>query len=89
MKKNITICMGSSCFARGNRENLAVVEEFIKTNNLVDEIKIEGSCCEENCAKGPNIIIDDKLYGNMDPLALRDLLRENFLTGRKQDERNG
>ena len=28
MKPKIVICMGSSCFSRGNEENLKVVEDF-------------------------------------------------------------
>lgn len=28
--KKILICMGSSCFARENRENLQVIEEFLR-----------------------------------------------------------
>ena len=34
MKRKIVICMGSSCFARGNEENLRVIEDFLKSNNL-------------------------------------------------------
>ena len=28
----IVICMGSSCFARGNEENLRIIESFIAEN---------------------------------------------------------
>ena len=28
-KLNITVCMGSSCFARGNEQNLAFLESYI------------------------------------------------------------
>ena len=31
-KLNITVCMGSSCFARGNAQNLEFIENFIKEN---------------------------------------------------------
>ena len=33
-KLNITVCMGSSCFARGNQENLAYIEEYIKEHGI-------------------------------------------------------
>jgi NADH:ubiquinone oxidoreductase subunit E len=29
-KINITICLGSSCFARGNNKNLEFVQEYLK-----------------------------------------------------------
>ena len=36
--------MGSSCFARGNDENLDFLEQYIKENNLEAEIEVIGSC---------------------------------------------
>ena len=33
-KPKITICMGSSCFARGNERNLAACEEFLAANGV-------------------------------------------------------
>jgi len=33
-KINITVCMGSSCFARGNQQNLAFIEAFIKAHDI-------------------------------------------------------
>ena len=30
MKHDIVICMGSSCFARGNKRNLKIIEEYPK-----------------------------------------------------------
>jgi NADH:ubiquinone oxidoreductase subunit E len=30
----VKVCMGSSCFARGNLENLNFLETYIKENNL-------------------------------------------------------
>ena len=40
-KLNITVCMGSSCFARGNAQNLELIENYIKDNltrsfNIID-----------------------------------------------------
>ena len=29
-KLNISVCMGSSCFARGNNENLEFIEKYIR-----------------------------------------------------------
>ena len=34
MIKEIKICMGSACFARGNADNLRFIEDYIKENNL-------------------------------------------------------
>ncbi len=74
--KNIKICMGSSCFARGNDQNLEFIEKYIKENNLEAKIEITGSRCENICAKGPNIIIDGVSYYGVDKNKLEELLKE-------------
>lgn len=66
--------MGSSCFARGNDENLEFIEKFIKENNLEANIEITGSRCENICADGPNIIIDGVSYHGVDKEKLKELL---------------
>ncbi len=61
-KLEITICMGSSCFARGNSDNLEFLENYIKENKLESKIELVGSRCEGKCEDGPNIIINGKEY---------------------------
>jgi len=78
MKNKIVICMGSSCFTRGNKRNLAVIENFIKEKNLGQEIELLGSCCEGKCAIGPNIEINGKLYNTVEAEALLEILEETF-----------
>ena len=41
--KSILICMGSSCFARENRENLGLIEEYLRSHKLEDSVRIEVS----------------------------------------------
>lgn len=61
-KIEIVVCMGSSCFARGNAQNLEFIENYIKDNNLDAKIELAGSRCEGKCADGPNIIINGIEY---------------------------
>ena len=75
MTIEIKICMGSSCFARGNADNLEFLENYIKENNLDAEIELYGARCENICDKGPNIIINDKVYNNITPEKIVELLR--------------
>ena len=60
--KKILICMGSSCFARENRENLQVIEEYLRNKGLSDCVHIEGSLCIGECSRGPNLIVGDTRY---------------------------
>ncbi|MFR1672436.1 MAG: (2Fe-2S) ferredoxin domain-containing protein [Candidatus Gastranaerophilaceae bacterium] len=75
-KLNITVCMGSSCFARGNQQNLAFIESFIQEHGLEAEINLAGSRCENQCAKGPNIIVNNVEYNNVDEKKLEEILSQ-------------
>jgi len=78
MSTIIKICMGSSCFSRGNSINLEVIESFIREKKLQTTIELTGSRCEDRCSDGPNIEIDGKLYNHLDSGSLKDLLNELF-----------
>lgn len=77
--KEIKICMGSSCFARGNGENLDYIEAFINGNNLDVEVEIVGLRCEDKCAKGPVVEIEGVEYTNCDLEKLKNILKERLL----------
>lgn len=76
----IVICMGSSCFARGNEENLRILEQFIEENGLEDQMRLSGKCCLGQCAKGPNLVIDGETFPRIDKGSLIDLLNEKAAT---------
>ena len=75
-KINITVCMGSSCFARGNQQNLTFIEDFISKNNLDADIDLVGARCENKCASGPNIVINGVEYNNVTEETLAKVLSE-------------
>ena len=57
----ITVCMGSSCFSRGNEKNLALIEQFITDHALDSNVELAGSLCEDYCTRGPIVKINDKI----------------------------
>jgi NADH:ubiquinone oxidoreductase subunit E len=79
-RPKISICMGSSCFARGNEKNLACCEEFLAARGLRDEIDVElaASLCTGNCARGPVVIVNDKVYTDVDTGVMKDVLEKLF-----------
>lgn len=64
-KNTIKICMGSSCFSRGNRENLEIIKKFLKKHCMDTQILLIGNLCEEECKTGPNIFFNETLYKNV------------------------
>lgn len=61
----VTICMGSSCFSRGNSMVAEAIQRFVTDKGLQDRVSIRGCLCEGECKSGPNIRIDDTLYANV------------------------
>lgn len=74
----ITICMGSSCFSRGNNNNLQVIQSYLKKYNLEAQVKLVGSRCEAECMRGPNIRVNGELYQNVDPGSVIDILNHHL-----------
>ena len=64
-RKEITICLGSSCFSRGNKEILPVVQEYLRKYNLEGEVKFRGNHCFDNCRNGPSIKFGSKVYNEL------------------------
>ncbi|MBR1425693.1 NAD(P)H-dependent oxidoreductase subunit E [bacterium] len=75
-KHDIKVCMGSSCFARGNLNNLNFLENYIKNNNLNVEIDLIGAHCENQCENGPHIYVDNRAYDEVDETKLQKILED-------------
>ena len=76
MKHTITICMGSSCYARGNGENLETIEQHIAGVRSHVEVELLGCRCRSQCGNGPNIEINGTLFTHVSPPELEQILKE-------------
>lgn len=76
--RQIKICLGSSCFSRGNNVHLEIIRKYITDNALEAEIKFSGHLCEELCSNGPILRIDDKVYKEVSLSSLYRILEEEF-----------
>lgn len=83
-KPKIVVCLGSSCFSRGNENIVQVIERYLIQNGLEDEVDVElsGTLCRERCSEGPNVMIDEVLYSHVEPGVMQDLLKR-FLPPKK------
>lgn len=64
-KHNIQICLGSSCFSRGNEELLELIKDYLSKNNMKEQTDFRGHLCSGGCKYGPNLTIDGQEYHNM------------------------
>jgi NADH:ubiquinone oxidoreductase subunit E len=74
----ITICLGSSCFVRGNNETLKVIKEYLKNNKLENKVYFHGNHCFAKCSEGPILKINDKIYRNVNKFNVIEILTEYF-----------
>ncbi|MFA6681781.1 MAG: NAD(P)H-dependent oxidoreductase subunit E [Sphaerochaeta sp.] len=72
----VELCMGSSCFARGNAKTLTMLENYIAENNLSERVELIGHLCLGACSIGPNVKIGDFTHSGISPECVIDLLRE-------------
>ncbi len=71
---SIAICMGSSCFSRGNNRNIEVIQGYLASHHLPPAVELTGHLCQGHCQSGPNVSINGKLYHEVDPIVILGLL---------------
>jgi hypothetical protein len=71
---HVGICMGSSCFCRGNNHTVAAIKNFIAGQQLEDRVVLEGHLCQGQCNHGPNILIDGESHQHTNAIAVLKLL---------------
>lgn len=78
IKKELKICMGSSCFSRGNKKTLQVIQKYISDHDLEDLIILKGNHCFSDCSKGPVVKIGSTVYENVNQTSILDILENEF-----------
>lgn len=76
--KSVTICMGSSCFSRGNSRNLEAIRKWLAETGHEAEVGLKGCRCGNQCGEGPNIWIDGVCHKGVTPEAVPQLLGKAF-----------
>ena len=74
----LILCLGSSCFSRGNKKLLGLVQDYIRKNGLENRVNFHGNRCFDACAKGPVMKIGDKTHYNLSEESLEGILNEAF-----------
>ncbi len=72
--QSITICMGSSCFSRGNKKTVNFLREYLKERGLTDRILLKGAHCMGECDKGPLVQIENEHVYHVNDIDLAMIL---------------
>lgn len=73
----IQICMGSSCFSRGNGLNAEILQRLVADGKLkaeLSDIEVSGTLCEGLCKEGPIVVVDGFVHRGVTATTLPDLL---------------
>ncbi len=74
VKVDITICLGSACFARGNNHTRKAIEDYIRENGLSGKIIFRGARCFDHCQNGPVLKINDDFYEHVTENSVVEIL---------------
>ena len=74
----LAICMGSSCFSRGNKENITRIRDYIDLHGLCGKVLLKGHLCEGLCKDGPNITVDGNVFSLGSPDSLEFILDDHL-----------
>lgn len=77
-KTEIIICLGSSCFSRGNKQVVQVIKEYLKKHHLEEVVNFKGNHCFSNCVEGPVVKINNKEYFQVDEEKIVHILNQYF-----------
>ena len=72
------ICLGSSCFSRGNKEVVLFIKEWLRKNHLEDKVMFKGARCFGHCSNGPNLVIDGKVIEGVGLAQVERILEEEI-----------
>ncbi len=82
---SIAVCMGSSCYSRGNTGRvLETLRQCTESAGLIP--KISGHLCENQCTTGPHVSIGNTLYSNVQVSCIPDLIKHHLQAGDKEKD---
>ncbi len=72
------ICLGSSCFSRGNKDIVTFIKEYLRKNHLDDRIIFKGARCMGRCSDGPNLNINGVIIEDVTISKIESILEKEF-----------
>ena len=75
----ITICLGSSCFSRGNKTIIDIIKNYLKQHNLEAVVFFSGELCTGLCEDGPVIKMDGEIFKGVTTENVYEILNRFFV----------
>jgi NADH:ubiquinone oxidoreductase subunit E len=72
------ICLGSSCFSRGNKDVVSFIREYLRKNHLDDKVIFKGARCMGHCSNGPNLNINGVTIEEVTLSKIESILEKEF-----------
>jgi NADH:ubiquinone oxidoreductase subunit E len=72
------ICLGSSCFSRGNKEVVQFIKDYLRKNHLEDRVIFKGVRCLGHCSEGPNLVINGKIIEGVGIVQVEKILEDEL-----------
>ncbi len=77
----VRVCRGTACHVRGGKTILKLVKQHLgveEGETTPDmEYTLETVACIGVCALAPNVVVDDRVHGRMNPKKVEQLFRKN------------
>ncbi len=79
-KHTISVCLGTACYVKGAEAILDAIKDELKIGigKTTDDFifSLQEARCLGACGLAPVVMIDDKIYGNLNPKKIVEVIRE-------------
>ncbi len=72
------ICLGSSCFSRGNKDVVMFIREYLKKNHIEDKVIFKGARCMGLCSNGPNLKVGEAITEGVNLSRIEGILEKEL-----------
>ncbi len=77
-KPEMQVCLGSSCFSRGNKEMVQFIKDYLRKNHLEDKVIFKGARCLDQCSNGPNLVINGRIITGVSMSMVERILEQEL-----------
>lgn len=74
----ITICVGSSCYLKGSKDIISILQRLITLHGLDEKVTLMGSFCMGFCTEGVCVKVDEERF-SLSPASTEDFFNTQVL----------